>query len=67
MNASMGNAIPGLAGGVKKGSGNTSKMPPATGAVHSAEIEYVMGNLPTNHVYDWTPDDYKSLTYFRIL
>ena len=28
------------------------------GAVHSAEIEYAMGNLPTNRVYDWQPDDY---------
>ncbi|HYO22153.1 MAG TPA: carboxylesterase family protein, partial [Flavisolibacter sp.] len=29
------------------------------GAVHSAEIEYAMGNLPTNRVYDWQPDDFK--------
>jgi para-nitrobenzyl esterase len=29
------------------------------GAVHSAEIEYAMGNLPTNKVFAWTPDDYK--------
>jgi para-nitrobenzyl esterase len=35
--------------------GNT----PATGAVHSAEIEYAMGNLPTNRVYDWMPEDYQ--------
>jgi len=27
------------------------------GAVHSAEIEYALGNLATNHVYDWTADD----------
>lgn len=33
--------------------------PPATGAVHSAEIEYALGNLETNHVFAWTPDDYK--------
>jgi para-nitrobenzyl esterase len=32
---------------------------PAGGAVHSAEIEYAMGNLATNKVYAWTPDDYK--------
>ncbi len=31
----------------------------ATGASHSAEIEYAMGNLPTNRVYDWQPEDYK--------
>jgi para-nitrobenzyl esterase len=28
------------------------------GAVHSAEIEYALGNLPTNRLYDWQPDDY---------
>lgn len=28
------------------------------GAAHSAEIEYALGNLPTNRVYDWQPDDY---------
>jgi para-nitrobenzyl esterase len=28
------------------------------GAVHSAEIEYAMGNLSTNTVFAWTPDDY---------
>ena len=31
----------------------------ARGAVHSAEIEYAMGNLATNKVFAWTPDDYK--------
>ena len=30
---------------------------PARGAVHSAEIEYALGNLPLNKVYSWTPDD----------
>ena len=29
------------------------------GAVHSADIEYAMGTLPTNRVYDWQPDDYR--------
>ncbi|HKC15914.1 MAG TPA: carboxylesterase family protein [Steroidobacteraceae bacterium] len=29
------------------------------GAVHSTEIEYALGNLPTNRVYDWQPEDYK--------
>jgi para-nitrobenzyl esterase len=29
------------------------------GAGHSAEIEYAMGNLPTNLVYEWQPEDYK--------
>ena len=61
MVAAMGNAAAGLAGGVVK---NTTgkpvpKIPGATGAVHSAEIEYAMGNLATNKVFDWTPEDYK--------
>ena len=30
-----------------------------TGAVHSAEIEYALGNLATNKTYGWTEDDYK--------
>jgi para-nitrobenzyl esterase len=29
------------------------------GAVHSAEIEYAMGTLPTNRVYDWQPEDFE--------
>ena len=53
---------PGLAGGVVKGNANAapSKMPPSyPGAVHSAEIEYALGNLGSNKVYNWGPDDYK--------
>jgi para-nitrobenzyl esterase len=30
---------------------------PASGAAHSAEIEYALGNLPGNDVYAWTDDD----------
>ena len=33
-------------------------VPAAKGAVHSAEIEYAMGNLSTNKVFAWTPADY---------
>ena len=61
MSAAMGNATPGLAGGVIRNSGNAAPPPPARGAVHSAEIEYAMGNLKTNTVYDWTPDDLQGL------
>ncbi|MDX2045425.1 MAG: carboxylesterase family protein, partial [Chitinophagaceae bacterium] len=57
MTPEMGNATAGLAGGVQRGTGN--QMPAAKGAVHSAEIEYAMGNLSYNKVYAWTPDDYK--------
>lgn len=56
----MGDARPGLAGGVVRGQNSKAMtMPPARGAVHSAEIEYALGNLATNKVYAWTPDDYK--------
>jgi para-nitrobenzyl esterase len=58
MRPELGNATPGLAGGVQKGSSGP-KMPAAKGAVHSAEIEYAMGNLASNKIYDWTADDYK--------
>jgi para-nitrobenzyl esterase len=58
MTPEMGNATAGLAGGVVKGQ-NAPVMPPARGAVHSAEIEYAMGNLSSNKVFAWTPDDFK--------
>ncbi len=58
MRPEMGNATAGLAGGVVKGQAGPAP-PPARGAVHSAEIEYALGNLVTNKVYAWTPDDYK--------
>ena len=61
MRPEMGNAVAGLAGGVIKDTTDSKPVakPAATGAVHSAEIEYAMGNLPTNRVYDWQPEDYK--------
>lgn len=60
MTPEMGNATPGLAGGVIRNADPTvKKAPPARGAVHSAEIEYAMGNLASNKVYAWTPEDYK--------
>jgi para-nitrobenzyl esterase len=46
--------------GPAAGSGASAPRPPAArGAVHSAEIEYAMGNLATNKVFAWTPEDYK--------
>jgi len=59
MTPEMGNATANLAGGVSRGTGAATPTPPAKGAVHSAEIEYALGNLPTNKVFAWTPDDYK--------
>ena len=49
---------PNLAGGVTRG-GTTPPPPPAKGAVHSAEIEYAMGNLHLNNVFAWTDEDRK--------
>jgi len=57
MSAAFANATPGLAGGVTRG--QNAAPPPASGAVHSAEIEYALGNLDTNKVYAWTPEDYR--------
>ncbi|WP_091380248.1 carboxylesterase/lipase family protein [Mucilaginibacter mallensis] len=37
------------------GQGNGNSL----GASHASEIEYALGNLSTNKVYAWTPDDYK--------
>jgi para-nitrobenzyl esterase len=61
MRPELGNATPGLAGGVVSGqkAAAVPPMPPARGAVHSAEIEYALGNLSLNNVYVWSPDDYK--------
>ena len=53
------NVEAGLAGGVIKKEMNAPKAPKPKGAVHSAEIEYAMGNLSTNKDYAWTQDDYK--------
>jgi para-nitrobenzyl esterase len=32
----------------------------AIGASHASDIEYSLGNLSTNKVYAWTPEDYKA-------
>lgn len=54
--------VAGLAGGLKDKTEAEevveNKIPEIHGAVHSADIEYAMGNLPTNRVYDWQPEDY---------
>jgi para-nitrobenzyl esterase len=59
MRSDMGDAVPGLAGGVVRDAKAAARPPQARGAVHSAEIEYAMGNLDSNKVYAWTPEDYK--------
>jgi para-nitrobenzyl esterase len=35
------------------------------GAVHSADIEYAMGNLSTNRVFNWQADDFKISEIFQ--
>jgi len=58
MRPEMGDAVGGLAGGVLRGAeAAAQRLPPARGAVHSADIEYFMGNLATNMVYAWTHED----------
>ncbi len=60
MRPEMGNMTAGLAGGVIRNEGPAQPpQPPAKGAVHSAEIEYAMGNLNGNKFYAWEPDDFK--------
>ncbi len=50
--------VAGLAGGVEDAKDGQAATPRDKGAVHSADIEYAMGTLPTNRVYDWQPEDY---------
>ena len=58
MRPEMGDAVGGLAGGVLRGEeAEAQRLPPPRGAVHSADIEYFMGNLATNMVYAWTDAD----------
>ncbi len=60
MREEMGNAEAGLAGGIiRNPDPNAPRKPITHGAVHSAEIEYALGNLPTNRVYDWQAEDFK--------
>ncbi|MFM2032595.1 MAG: hypothetical protein RLZZ297_1360 [Chloroflexota bacterium] len=59
MRPEMGNASAGFAGGVVAGEADAPPPPPlAVGAVHSADIEYFMGNLATNTVYAWDKTDH---------
>ncbi len=61
---------PGLMKDVNTTSGNnlnkeSNKTVSFRGAVHSAEIEYALGNLPTNRVYDWQPEDFMVSTIMQ--
>ncbi|RDI04540.1 carboxylesterase/lipase family protein [Flavobacterium sp. AG291] len=63
MKSELGNAKAGLAGGIIKDAGKKeeNKMPEQLkGAAHASDIEYMLGNLASNPVYEWTKDDYKA-------
>jgi para-nitrobenzyl esterase len=53
----MGDAVAGLAGGIVRNP-DAKPAPVPRGAVHSADIEYAMGNLPTNRAFAWTSEDH---------
>lgn len=66
MRPEMGDAISGLAGGViRDADADTPRPPSVSGAVHSADIEYFMGNLDTNTVYAWDADDQQISTQMQ--
>ncbi|MFA6812964.1 MAG: carboxylesterase family protein [Bacteroidaceae bacterium] len=54
----------GLAGGVQDKK-NASPAPKIPGAIHSADIEYSMGNLSTNTIFAWNADDYAVSNIFE--
>lgn len=59
----MGDKVGALAGGVREKTAEEKKAAAqqpeiAPGAVHSADIEYAMGNLDTNEYYAWQKEDY---------
>ncbi|MEP1446642.1 MAG: carboxylesterase family protein [Paraglaciecola sp.] len=56
---------PALAGGLVEKSKDSPAQPSSRGAVHSAEIEYVMGNLASNNVFAWNDDDYAISATFQ--
>lgn len=62
LKAELGNVKEGLAGGITKveGKKEENKMPEALkGANHASDIEYLLGNLNRNKLYEWSSDDFK--------
>jgi para-nitrobenzyl esterase len=56
---------PGIAGGTSDKKSDAPVLPPNPGAVHSSDIEYSMGNLPTNHMFKWNENDYQVSEIFQ--
>ena len=56
---------PGLAGGTTEKKADAPKVPANPGAVHSADIEYAMGNLATNTMFKWNATDYQVSEIFQ--
>ena len=61
----MKNKEAGLAGGVQDKKSDAPAAPKIPGAIHSADIEYEMGNLSTNNVFAWNADDYAISNIFE--
>jgi para-nitrobenzyl esterase len=61
MKPGKGNSVRGLAGRNE----NAGQVTPPRGAVHSAEIEYALGNLDTNDIYAWTSEDRTVSKYMK--
>ncbi|WP_036879869.1 carboxylesterase/lipase family protein [Xylanibacter oryzae] len=61
----MKNKEAGLAGGVQEKKSDAPAAPKIPGAIHSADIEYEMGNLSTNNVFAWNADDYAISNIFE--
>ncbi len=62
----LGNVTEGLAGGIIHNEAAPPPPPPlAVGAVHSADIEYFMGNLDTNDVFAWQEDDQRMSAHMQ--
>ncbi|GAA5521787.1 carboxylesterase family protein [Aliifodinibius salicampi] len=47
------------------GEEGNNDFPEPKGAAHAVEIEYLMGNLPSNNVFAWTEEDYKVSDIFQ--
>ena len=52
------NKVSALAGGTRDKEKGEETTPSTPGAIHSVDIEYQMGNIPTTPIYEWTAVDF---------